>query len=353
MNNTIQTVILKSELENTHPIKIVKSDQTIRDSYADYLMDESKYPDGTADELVFVYSENQIVQMIQQAFQSRIPVTISAGRTGIVGGAVPLGGTLLSLEGMNRFLGARWDEKEKCWFIRFQPGISLKRLQEMLDTNDEILQNNSIPFAEESDKWFYPPDPTEKSAHLGGTVATNASGARSLKYGQTRKYINGLRVVISDGSVISLKRGENVIGSKKKWTIQNQLRKIEIPVPQYPWPRVKNTAGYYASNPMDIIDLFIGSEGTLGIITEIEIALRKKPDFIFGGVVFFSSEKTALHFVQLTKKMAMATDQPINPTALEYFDDFSLQLLRKKSKLEVSNSKIPPFPDHAQAAIYF
>ncbi len=353
LNNIIQTVTPRVESENTHPIKIIKSNQTIHDSYADYLIDESKYSGGEADELVFAYSEDQIVQVIHQSFQSHIPVTISAGRTGIVGGAVPLGGTLLSLEGMNRILGARWDEKENCWFIQFQPGISLKKIQEMLDTKDVILKNHSTSFAEESNKWFYPPDPTEKSAHLGGTVATNASGARSLKYGQTRKYINSLRVVLSDGSVISLNRKEHIISSKEKWIIQNRLSKIEIPVPQYPWPLVKNTVGYYASDPMNIIDLFIGSEGTLGIITEIEIALRKKADFIFGGIGFFPSEETALQFVQLTKSMASISDQPIDPTAIEYFDDFSLQLLRKKSKLEGSNSKIPPFPDHAHAAIYF
>ncbi len=354
MSHTIQTIHPRSDTQNTPPIKVIQSAKTVREDYKPYLMDESRFTGGTADQLIFAYSEGQIAYTMQQSFQSNTPVTISAGRTGIVGGAIPLEGTLLSLEGMNQLLGIRYNEENKSWNVRVQPGVSIQRLQEILDTKDKILFNFSQKFMEESDRWFYPPDPTEKTAHIGGTVATNASGARSFKYGQTRNYVDGLRVVLSDGTVINLRRGKNKISLQDQFTIKSRyLNDIHIPIPKYRWPEVKNTAGYYVSEPMDIIDLFIGSEGTLGIMTEIEIVLRKKPDFILGGVSFFSSEESAFHFVRLIKQFIQLSDQFVNPTALEFFDDFSLQLLRKKNQSKESSSNIPSFPDHAKAAVYF
>ncbi|MBN2031297.1 FAD-binding protein [bacterium] len=354
VSNTIQTIHPKSNTQNMHSIKVIQPAKTIKENYKSYLMDESRFAGGKADQLIFAYSEDQISRTMRQSFQSNTPVTISAGRTGIVGGAIPLEGTLLSLEGMDQLVGVRWNDKDKCWYVQVQPGVSLQRLQEILDTNDQILYNYSKKFAEESDHWFYPPDPTEKSAHLGGTVATNASGARSFKYGQTRNYISGLRIMLSDGSVISLQRGKNKISSQEYCTIHSRyLNDINIHISKYRWPAVKNTAGYYISDPMDMIDLFIGSEGTLGIITEIEVGLREKPDFILGGISFFSSEESAFRFVRLIRETTQYSEQHVNPTALEFFDDFSLQLLRQKSQTEGSNSKIPSFPDHAKAAVYF
>ena len=360
MKCTITSVTPLEELPNTPSLRKISSNKEINDSYAAYLTDESRFPGGKADNMIFAYSEKQVIDTLKQAFDSSTSVTVSAGRTGIVGGAVPQGGILLSLEGMNRFLGARWDEEKNCWCVRVQPGLTIAELQQILHKKDfaETLSFLDGPsatalqqFSAESDRWFYPPDPTEKSAHIGGTVATNASGARSFKYGQTRKFVTALRIVLADGTVLSLQRGKNLCPANEgRFYIQKENDYSEVPIPTYSWPKVKNAAGYYTNDPLDIIDLFIGSEGTLGVITEIEVVLWEKPDLILGGIAFFPSEKEAIQFVKIAREN---NENETMPTALEYFDAYSLQLLRNKREEEGSASSIPPFLQTAQAAVYF
>ena len=109
---------------------------------------------------------------------------------------------------------------------------------------------------------FYAPDPTERTASIGGTIATNASGSRSFRYGSTRRHILGLRVALMDGRVLDVQRGD----------------KVDFDVPALPLPdTTKNTAGYPLAPGMDWIDLFTGSEGTLGIVTEAELQLLPAP----------------------------------------------------------------------------
>ncbi len=126
---------------------------------------------------------------------------------------------------------------------------------------------------------FYAPDPTEWTASVGGTIATNASGSRSFRYGSTRKHILGLRVVLMDGRVLDVKRGD----------------KVDFDVPEIPLPNTtKNTAGYPLAPGMDWIDLFAGSEGTLGIVVEAELQLLPKPADVLAGVVFLPDDEAAL-----------------------------------------------------------
>jgi len=362
MGQVIQSVACYDDIPGTLPLKVVDSEKEIEESYAQYLIDESRLPGGKLDEIIFVHSEKQIVDVLARAHASRIPVTVSAARTGIVGGAVPQGGILLALENLNRFSGVRWDEKQGCWCVRVQPGLSIERLKEILNSQnfqDEYIDckghkdSDFQRFEKESALWFYPIDPTEKSAHLGGTVATNASGARSFKYGQTRKFVVSLRVALMDGTIISIRRGDFVDDSGDGFVVESEARTFEIPSPTYSKCKVKNAAGYYSDKPLDFIDLFIGSEGTLGVITEIELALRKKPECILSGVAFFHAEKDAVQFVKEIRSKDSGGTGNAKPSAIEYFDSNSIQLLREKQTEQGSNSSIPPFSDHARAAIYF
>jgi D-lactate dehydrogenase (cytochrome) len=104
---------------------------------------------------------------------------------------------------------------------------------------------------------------------------------------------------------------------------------------------------------MDIVDYFIGSEGTLGVVTEIELILRKRPAFVLSMVAFFPSEADAVRFVILAREGRSGPKRSVDPAALEYFDAFSLGLLTQKRKQEGSSSSIPPFPESAGAAVYF
>ena len=167
---------------------------------------------------------------------------------------------------------------------------------------------------------FYAPDPTEWGASIGGTIATNASGSRSFLYGDTRRHVRALQVVLASGETLQLSRGE----------------KPPMPLPTLPAPSTtKNTAGYFLRENMDYLDLFIGSEGTLGVVTEAELTLLPLQDALFTGVVFFESDAAALAAVDAWRPVP-------GLRMLEYTDAGSLALLRPR---------FPEIPGPARAAV--
>src|SRR6185369_3605563 len=168
---------------------------------------------------------------------------------------------------------------------------------------------------------LYPPDPTERGCFLGGTVATNASGARTFKYGPTRNYIAGLKVVLAGGGVLDLKRGEVHADAQGHLRIGNSIE-LTLPTLRRPATR-KNATGYFVAPEMDAIDLFIGSEGTLGVICEISTRLLPKPEGLLSGVVFFTDEDDVLALVAEVRA-------GVDARAIEFFDNESLNFLREK-----------------------
>src|SRR6185295_4126753 len=119
------------------------------------------------------------------------------------------------------------------------------------------------------------PDPTERGCFIGGNIATNASGSRTFKYGPTRNYVERLRIVLATGDIIDLRRGELLAGTSGTVVIPlSSGQTIEAQLPTYRMPRVrKHASGYHVAPGMDAIDLFIGSEGTLGVILEAQLRL--------------------------------------------------------------------------------
>ena len=261
-----------------------------------YLADASGYR-GHADELLLPDNEAAVVDVVRDAAAAGIPITISGGGSGLTGGRVPDGGWLVSLEKLNS--------------IKVHPGYAICGAGASL---------TSIQSAAAPSRQFYGPDPTEYSAAIGGTVATNASGSRSFLYRDTRRHIRALRVVLATGEVLALRRGE----------------KPPFEIPALPFPDIrKNTAGYYMRAGMDYIDLFIGSEGTLGIVTEVEVALLPLPGQLFTGVVFFSSDESALNAVDAWRPVP-------GLRMLEYVDAGSLDMVRMR---------FPGIPAAARAAL--
>jgi D-lactate dehydrogenase (cytochrome) len=168
----------------------------------------------------------------------------------------------------------------------------------------------------ESEGLLYPPDPTERGCFLGGTVATNASGARTFKYGPTRNYIAGLKVVLADGGVLDLKRGEVHADAQGHLRIGNSID-VQLPNLRRPATR-KNATGYFVAPGMDAIDLFIGSEGTLGVICEITARLLPKPEGLLSGVVFFTSDSDVLALVADVRALRRRTgDRVFRPRVVE------------------------------------
>ncbi|MFW9917718.1 MAG: FAD-binding oxidoreductase, partial [Candidatus Thorarchaeota archaeon] len=264
LNVPIDTVLRLEGMEN------------IQKTQAAYLTDESRYGEGRADVIFFPQNEAEVAAVIAEANRQGIPVTIAGARTGLTGGAAPRGGVVLSLERMNTLLDLHYDEADKKWFLTAQPGVSLEEIHDIIESKKGDQLHSAAPqaigrFLQESRDFFYPPDPTEMTAWLGGTVATNASGAASFKYGPTRYWVNRLRVVLANGDILDIPRGAYLASPEGTFQIQwTDGRKTEIALPSYSMPPCKNAAGLYIEPHMDLIDLFIGSEGILGIITEIE-----------------------------------------------------------------------------------
>jgi D-lactate dehydrogenase (cytochrome) len=320
----------------------VDSEQLVESRYASYLSDESGLGPGRAQIVFFPATERQIVDFLREMNTRKIPVTISGARTGIVGGAVPEGGALLSLDKMNRIVGILWDEKSSEWRITVEPGIRLKELHERIERKDlqgaHVVSSDpswrDLPrFLSDPNQYFYAPDPTEDSASLGGTVATDASGARTYHFGRTRRYVRMLRIVLATGDVLEIHRGEQIFDSIRLF----RLRLLDgsdktVQIPSYESPQVKSSAGYLSTENMDLIDLFIGAEGTLGVVTLIEVALAVKPKHTAMFLAFFPSEDDAVGFAIRTRSL-QTSNAKLTVHSIEYFDSNCLSLLRRM-KLE-------------------
>jgi len=248
-----------------------------------YLTDASGYR-GAAERLFLPESEKEVAEILREASGTRTPVTIAGAGTGLTGGRVPQAGWLVCLERLNAIEAG--EGRAVCG-----AGVLLRE-----------VRRAAAP------RQFYAPDPTEDGASVGGSIATNASGSRSFLYGPTRRHVRGLRVVLASGETLALRRGE----------------KPPFDLPVLPAPgTTKNTAGYYLRPEMDYMDLFIGSEGTLGVVTEAELALLPMRGSLFTGVVFFESDEAALDAVDEWRPA-------VGLRMLEYLDAASLDLLRPR-----------------------
>ena len=281
-------------------VMIKKTDQVIITSH---LEDSSNLTGAFAEGLYLPETEQDIIKAAKECDQKNIPLTVSAGETATTGSPLPFGGWILNTQKLNKIIEINKDDK----FAIVQPGVTLEEIEK------EVGKVGLL----------YPPDPTEKTATIGGNVSTNASGGRSYRFGPTRNWIRRLKVVLASGEILNLKRG---------------APSPQHLVPNYTMPQVKNSAGYFAKPGMDLIDLFIGSEGTLGIISEVEIALVPALGATIDLVAFFKSEEEAVDFV-LTEKAKQ--DKAIN--FFEYFDENTLQMLKKS---------YPNIPASAKAAVY-
>lgn len=299
--------------------------------YDDYLRDESRRA-GSADMIAFPTTEAEVVEVLREAQTRGLAVTTQGARTGLVAGAVPQGGLILNLSRMNKLGEIRPDEATGEHRLTVQPGALLSEIQKI--TGSQGL--------------LFPPDPTETSASIGGMVASNASGALTYCYGSTRDWVSVVRVVLCDGSTIQLKRGENLAHGRSFSLGTEDGRLISGQLPAYTQPKTKSAASYYVVDDMDMVDLFIGMEGTLGVVTEIELRLISKPPVINGLTVFLPNEEAALKFVRFLRDEVVSA----RPAAIEFFNHDALDLLRKAKSENPAFAEIPALKPSFHTAIY-
>lgn len=289
----------------------------LQDEIIGYLEDSSNFCGGKAEAVYIPENEDEIIAIVKECTDKKMPLTVSAGGTGTVAGRIPLDGAILSTEKLNNIIFI--DRRKKI--ARLQSGVIVDNFLKELDREN----------------LFYPPFPTERTAFIGGNASTNASGEYSYRFGSTRKYVKRIRIVLSTGEILEIPRGKYFADSNGYIEVpgleeKNGMGKngmcpyfLKVKIPSYISPSVKNSAGYFSRSGMDLIDLFIGSEGTLGVITEVEVDLiTALPLSRFIVIIFLSKEDRLMGFLERVKR-----GREVRPLCLEYFDRNSLEFLKK------------------------
>ena len=248
----------------------------------DYSHDELGGIKKMPDIVIQAINAEEVSKVMKYAYENNIPVTPRGSGTGLVGAAVPLkGGIVIDLSRMNKIL----ELDEENLTLTLEPGVLLMDIGKYVEEFD----------------LFYPPDPGEKSATIGGNISTNAGGMRAVKYGVTRDYVRGLEVVLPNGDIVEL-------GGKV----------------------VKNSSGYALK------DLIIGAEGTLGIVTRATLKLLPLPKKALSLLIPFESLERAIETVpKIIKSKSI-------PTAIEF--------MQKEAILAAEEFLGKTFPDKSSDA---
>lgn len=315
----------------------------------EYLRDESKKV-GYAESISFPETHEQVREIMAKLYETGTPVTVQGSRTGLAAAAVPFGGHVLNLSRMDKVLGMR--QENDRFYITVQPGVILQKLNKSIaarsfntDAWDEASQETYKAFTRTPVQMFTP-DPTESTASIGGMVACNASGGRSYHYGATRRHIEAVRGVLADGRTIALHRGQCYANGLELTLQTEEGSTVEVQLPTYKMPACKNASGYYCHENMDALDLLIGSDGTLAVLTEIEIALLPTPALIWGVTAFFPDQTQAVAYTKLVRGISEGI------AAIEYFDKCALDILRKQKAENTAFAGLPLLPEEYGCAVY-
>jgi FAD/FMN-containing dehydrogenase len=246
----------------------LSSDRSVRETYEADASGLHLLPDLVARP----ESVDDVVELVRKAVSERISITCAGAQTSTTGASITDTGMLLSLRSLDRISAP--DEKTRT--IKVGPGALVGEIK-------RTAAAAGLLFA---------PDPTsEEESTIGGAIACNASGARTFKYGATRRHVRALKVVMASGELLEFRRSD-----------------LE-----------KNTVGYaFAHDP---IDWFIGSEGTLGIVVEAELSLLPLPRHVIGLAVLFRAEREALDFVIATRESST-----VSARCIEYFDERAIEI---------------------------
>jgi D-lactate dehydrogenase (cytochrome) len=270
-----------------------------------FISDAAHVPGGQVDGVAFPHDGDAVAALVAQASR----VLAVGAQSSLTGGATPRGDLVISTRALTS-IGTPGDGR-----IRVGAGVPLKTLQ-------STLAGLGL---------YYPPAPTFDGAFIGGTASTNAAGAATFKYGSTRKWIEGLTLVLADGSILELQRGTVFASEQRHFEIARPSGETaHVPIPTYTMPAVaKLSAGYFAAPGMDLIDLFIGSEGTLGVIVDLEVRVIPRPRSCSVLIECAGDAQAVAVTTRLRDEARAAWRQegPLDVAAIEYMDGRSLQVV--------------------------
>lgn len=278
------------------------------DAITSFLEDAAHYPGGHAAGVLRPGSINEVSACLRGDGRL-LPV---GAQSSLTGGATPFGDVVLSTDRLKELSvsGER---------VRAGAGVSLQIIQ------DELAK---------AGRWF-PPVPTYLGAFAGGAVATCAAGAATFKYGTVREWVDGLTIVLAGGDILELSRGECLAPPDGTFEIDTSSGRRILRVPGIRMPDVpKRSAGYFAAPGMDLIDLFIGSEGTLGVIAEATLKTAPLPAGRCRAFVPVPSEALAIALVDELRSAAAETWRTRDPlgvdiAAIEHIDARSIAVVRE------------------------
>lgn len=331
--------------------------RNMSEDYAAYLRDESQLI-GYADTISFPKNEAEMLEAVRYCLANNIPINIQGARTGLSGGASPQGGHILNTSQMNKILGMRYDAENDTYYLRVQPGVLLTQLRKALANKSFVVADWDQASLDalsriKPGQLIFGPDPTEPTASIGGMAACNASGSRSLFYGPVREHVEALRVILADGSLTELRRGQ-VFAQGLAFTLPlcdgGELRGM---LPDYTTPQTKD-AGYYIKPDMDMLDLFIGSMGTLGIISELEISLCPAYKLNWGLTAFLPDDLASINYTRILRgeKLPGLPAFPYRLTAIEFFDKQTLDMVVRQKAITPSFQQLQELPPDYHSAIY-
>ncbi|MEN2975064.1 MAG: FAD-linked oxidase C-terminal domain-containing protein [Candidatus Caldarchaeales archaeon] len=224
-------------------------------------------------------TSEQISSILKYSNERIIPVYLRSGGTGLTGTVPIYGGVLINLVKMNKIVSVLEEDME----VIVQPGVVYDKLNKELERYG----------------LFFPPDPSSGSVcTIGGMVASNASGLKAVRYGTTRDYVLEMEVVLPDGRIVKL-------GSRT----------------------------FKYSTGLDLLKMMIGSQGTLGVFTEITLRLKRIPEYIMTAAAFFPSVETAI------KTVYKIVREGIDVAAIEFMDEKMIEAVSEFKKLQLPESK--------------
>lgn len=302
------THIIRSRPPET-PIEASRT--LLGDDVGAYVKDAASTPGGNTTQVLVPKTEGQIVHAIQELES----VLVIGAQSSLTGGATPKGEAVISTSALDQ-IGPIQNHT-----IKIGAGVPLITLQETLKEQG----------------YFYPPVPTFDGAFIGGSVATNAAGAQTFKYGSTRPWVEALTVVLADGSILDITRGA-VRAKDGCFEINEESgQKRVIEIPTYEMPDVaKCSAGYFVEPNMDLIDLFIGSEGTLGFISAVTLKVIPLDFSVLSGFVTIKDESRGIDLAGALREASLNTRRGsgsgLDISAIESLDGRCLELLREEGE---------------------